>query len=170
MTEDEAKEALSERQTTFTIAKCIEKYGQEKGLEVWNTRQKKWLKSYKKSNFSKISQKLFWDIMPMLPDISNIFFAQLNENKELDESGINHEYRLSLNSKTILPDFINIVEKKIIEFDGDYWHGKVGNVKREEERDISLLKTGYKVLHIKEYEYKKNKQETLQQCLNFLMT
>ena len=39
---NEAKEALSERQRTFTKEKCIEKYGIEKGTEIWKNRQEKW--------------------------------------------------------------------------------------------------------------------------------
>lgn len=41
-TEQEAKELLSERQRTFTLKKCIQKYGEERGIEKWKERQKKW--------------------------------------------------------------------------------------------------------------------------------
>jgi len=40
--EIEAKEMLSERQRTFSLEKCIKKYGLEKGQEVFNQRQIKW--------------------------------------------------------------------------------------------------------------------------------
>lgn len=43
MSEDEAKEALSERQRTFSLEKCIEKYGKVQGVEIWKRRQQKWL-------------------------------------------------------------------------------------------------------------------------------
>lgn len=39
---EDAKNALKERQTTFTLGKCIEKYGEEKGPEIWQVRQDKW--------------------------------------------------------------------------------------------------------------------------------
>lgn len=55
---EKAKELLIKRQSTFSLEKCIEKYGEEKGLERWVERQEKWHKNYKKSNYSKISQKL----------------------------------------------------------------------------------------------------------------
>ena len=42
MSEDEAKAALSKRQTTFSLNKCIEKYGPEKGKERWLARQELW--------------------------------------------------------------------------------------------------------------------------------
>lgn len=43
MTLEEAKNALSERQVTFSLDKCIERHGEEKGLEVWKRRQEKWM-------------------------------------------------------------------------------------------------------------------------------
>lgn len=42
MTEDEAKQALSERQSTFNLQKCIEKYGEEAGRIRWQERQDTW--------------------------------------------------------------------------------------------------------------------------------
>lgn len=40
---EKAKELLSKRQSTFSLEKCIEKYGEERGLERWVARQEKWL-------------------------------------------------------------------------------------------------------------------------------
>ena len=166
---EEAQKLLSERQSTFSLNICIEKYGEETGREIWLNRQEKWHKSYKKSNFSRVSQGLFWDISKKLDDLSIIHFAQLSENKEEDLSGVNNEMRLRL-EKLILPDFIDTDQKKIIEFDGTYWHGIVGhgNKEREMEREFILISNGYKVLHINESEYKNDKNGTLQKCLNFL--
>ena len=45
MTEEQAKNALAERQRTFTLEKCISKYGEEEGLRRFSERQQKWLKS-----------------------------------------------------------------------------------------------------------------------------
>jgi hypothetical protein len=45
LTETEAKDALSERQCTFSLRKCIDKYGDEIGLDVFNARQLKWQKT-----------------------------------------------------------------------------------------------------------------------------
>jgi len=46
-TELESKQLLKERQTTFSLKKCIEKYGSELGTEKWNQRQKKWQETLK---------------------------------------------------------------------------------------------------------------------------
>ena len=77
--EDEAKELLKKRQSTFSLQKCIEKYGEEKGKEVFDERQKKWQQTLNSKpieeinrinaakatssrficSYSKISQELF---------------------------------------------------------------------------------------------------------------
>ena len=122
--EDEAKIKVSERQRTFTLEKCIEKYGEEEGTKRWQERQKKWLKNYKKQNFSNISQELFWSIYDKMKDLNlDIRFATINENKEKDTSGKNNEFLVKTKKSYVKPDFIVLNYKKVIEFDGDYWHG-----------------------------------------------
>jgi len=170
MSEDEANDALSERQTTFSLETCIEKYGQEEGLVRWNKRQEQWLTNYKKSNYSKISQLLFWEIFNLLEDTSSIHFAELSPKKIPDSSGKNNELRLNLATKVILPDFIDTKTKKIIEFDGDYWHGKPGNVQRELDRDMIIVDNGYQIIHITETEFKTDKKKVIKKCLNFMIS
>jgi len=43
--EDVAFTLLKQRQSTFTLEKCIAKYGEEEGLVVWTNRQLKWQKT-----------------------------------------------------------------------------------------------------------------------------
>ena len=40
--EEEAKAKVCERQSTFTLEKCKQKYGIEKGTIIFNERQRKW--------------------------------------------------------------------------------------------------------------------------------
>ncbi len=40
--EEEARKALSERQSTFSLEKCIQRHGEEEGHRVWKERQDKW--------------------------------------------------------------------------------------------------------------------------------
>lgn len=46
LSEEEATQALKERQTTFSKEKCIARHGEVKGMKVWKERQKKWIESY----------------------------------------------------------------------------------------------------------------------------
>lgn len=51
---EEAILKLKERQTTFSLKKCIEKYGKNKGLEVWRKRQEKWQNTLKSKSQEEI--------------------------------------------------------------------------------------------------------------------
>ena len=68
-----------------------------------------------------------------------------------------------------MPDFYIDDVKKILEFDGVYWHKKnPENKLREDERDTSIKNSGYSVLHIREDEYYKNPKEIVEKCVNFI--
>jgi hypothetical protein len=43
--EEDSKNLLKKRQSTFSLEKCIDKYGIDDGIKVWKTRQDKWIKS-----------------------------------------------------------------------------------------------------------------------------
>jgi very-short-patch-repair endonuclease len=161
---DEARDKLKERQTTFSKDICIKKYGEEKGIERWKERQKKWLLNYKKSNYSKISQILFKSIHGRIAeDFNQIYYATILNNN------INNEFKLDLSEKVISPDFIILDNKKIIEFDGVYWHKNTPeNMKRERERDRLIIDNGYSILHIWENNYYSNPEKELQKCLDFI--
>lgn len=166
-----AKELYKERQTTFTLEKCIKKHGKEQGTQIFNNRQEKWLKSFPKTNYSKISQELFVKVYNEIKNKHNeIYFATLFEGNILDfNNGRNHEYTLKLNSSSIKPDFFSKDAGKIIEFDGIYWHRKnPENKKREERRDREIKEAGYIVYHVNESEYHENPEETIQKCIQFL--
>lgn len=96
-------------------------------------------------------------------------FISQHLTKIRDDSGKNHEYRLRLNDKYILPDFYIPSINKIIEFDGTYYHRETPeNKKRERERDRSIKENNIEVLHISESEYRKNKEKTIKKCIDFL--
>jgi len=166
-TNEEAKEKVSQRQSTFSLKICIDKHGEEKGREIWLNRQTKWMENYKKSNFSKISQELYWLIYDSVKE-NEIYFATL-KNGQRDESGNNNEYRLILDTCAIIPDFFIKNKNRIIDFDGDYFHRKGSKAaKGKKERDSAIKRNGYEILHIKEKDFKNNKEKTIQKCINFI--
>lgn len=158
---EDAEMRLSERQCTFSLEKCIAKFGKEDGTTRWLERQMKWHTNYKKSNFSKVSQRLFWDIFYQYDNIDVVYFAQLGNQD-------NNELTLKLSHRTIKPDFIDIERKRIIEFDGDYWHGKHYSSERLASRDEAIVNENYKILHIAECDYKKDPEKVISTCLSFL--
>ena len=54
--EEEAKKIISERQVTFSLEKCIEKYGEEDGRQKWLDRQEKWQDTLKSKSVEEIER------------------------------------------------------------------------------------------------------------------
>jgi len=184
-TDEESKQKVSERQSTFSKKKCVKRYGKE-GLKIWKDRQEQWQNTLKskpkeeierinkakmfKRSYSQISQKLFWKIYDNIKDkYDEIYFAQLKSTK-IDLSGKSNEYmNVFKDGSAAFFDFLIKDTNKIIEFDGDYWHGEArGNKKRDKIRDEKIKEAGYKILHIREKDYNNNPKTTIECCLNFI--
>lgn len=178
-----ASEKLSKKMKgVFTLKWFIEKYGKIDGIELYNNRNANIAKTThfrefnkkNRENFSKISQKLFWDIyIKIKHNFKKIYFAELN-----------HEYSCHTGYHNY--DFVILDNKKVIEFNGDKFHANPQlynendvplsfmqlNSKEIWERDIIknelLLKNGYSLKIIWENDYKNNPDNTLNECLSFL--
>lgn len=148
----------------------VTKYGQDEGVKRHALKIERWVKSFKKQNYSKISQTLFAELIstPSL-DQSQIYFATFDRPEMVGYK--NKEFRLKVDGTYILPDFIHLSKRKIIEFDGTYWHSNtVANPERELRRDQRILDAGYTVFHVLEHKYQTNKEEVIQECITFLTT
>lgn len=125
--EEEAKKLLSEHQRTFTLEKCIQKYGEEKGREVFNKRQEKWQKTLnqrftkKEQNqwlakgglISKESLNLF---LPFYEKLKNKYTCYIGLN------GISNEYSLNFENMFFRYDFTLLEPKLIFEYQGSHVH------------------------------------------------
>ena len=69
-------------------------------------------------------------------DEKDVYFATYdNPFDDSMRSFTNKEFRLNLGNRMVMPDFFVPSTKKIIEFDGDYWHSeRVANPTNERER------------------------------------
>jgi len=177
MSEIDAKQALYNRQSTFTLEKCIKKYGELEGLKKFSERQQKWLKSLK-NNFNingdgRSVQSQF------AKNIIKICCKNLNIKIPKKEKYI---YNKKLNCAYAFDFTYN---NKVIEFQGDYWHcnpklydkdfyNKVKQQTAQEIWNYDKIKKecaeyyGYKVLYIWEYDYNKNPEEIVNKCIEFL--
>lgn len=178
MSEDQAKEALAERQRTFSLEKCIEKYGEVEGLKIFSDRQQKWLKSLQK-NFKEYGdgrsvQSFF------AKDIICECCCKLNIDTPKKEKFI---YDNKLN-RAYAYDFT--YKDKIIEFNGDYWHCNpklykedfYNKVKQKTAKEIweydynkieCAKRYNYKVLVIWELDYNQNSDREIEKCIKFLL-
>lgn len=179
MSEQEAKKALQDRQTTFTLEKCIKKYGEIKGKEIFVERQTHWKKSLQKAfNHSNSPYTQSAISNKMIDELCNYMHIQ----KPKDELCLINENTIKIKSHYFY-DFN--YKNKIIEFNGDYWHcnpkywspdkiNKSFNQTAQSiwEKDLNKKQCaeyhGYKVLIVWESDYKENKEETLQKCIDFL--
>ena len=177
MSEEEAHIALSNRQTTFSLDKCIQKYGEKKGLEIFSNRQQKWLQSlyqnFQSNGDGRSKQSKF------AKEIIKYCCKKINMSIPKKEKYI---YWKKTNN-AFAYDFM--YKNKIIEFQGDYWHcnpklydkdfyNKVKQKTAQEiwEYDKNKLECanfyGYDVLYVWEYDYNNDKEKILQKCIDFL--
>lgn len=180
--EEESKEKVKERQTTFTLEKCIQKKGEIDGLRVWTERQKKWSEKieimYKNGLFVKFRKEPYsYDEIELFSVVSKCvleksYFGEKQYYKYFKELG-----------QTFAYDFV--YKNKVIEFNGDYWHCNpklykydfFNKSKQMFATDIwnydkikieSIENLGYDVLIIWESDYKNNKELTIQKCIDFI--
>jgi len=184
LTEAEAIDRISEQQRTFTLEKCVAKHGEERGKFIFNKRQIDWQKSLSsggnlKIGYSKISQELFYLILEQyeIKNREHVYFATKNKEIRLNKK----------NGGLWLYDFADIKMKKIIEYNGDDYHGNPSKYKpddyphpfrknltakeiqeQDEFKKLAAVDEGYEVLTIWDSDYRKNKELTIKKCLQFL--
>ena len=170
-TEEEAKQIIKENSKlkhTFTLDKCINKYGGEEGKRIFEERQIKWQKSLHnrlKNNTTngKTQSEFSNSIISILQD----FF---DGEKEYLIGKYSYDFRF---------------QNKLIEFNGDYWHAnpiiydenfvnkttkltakqiwQKDGIKKKYAEDC-----GYKLLVIWEKDYRDDVSATINKCMNFL--
>lgn len=174
---EKAKELYKERQTTFTLEKCIEKHGQSEGTKIYNDRQKKWLTNlhlhFEKYGDGRSPQSKWANEIKEALRVYGFEIPVLEKwIKERGQNGKAYSYDITIGSK-------------IIELHGDYWHMnpnmyKSGDINKSKgmpaneiwEYDKNKIKLaeshGYQVLTIWESDYHKNPGKTIQRCIQFL--
>lgn len=189
--EEEAEKMLHERQVTFTLEKCIIKYGEEEGKRRFEERQKNWAakmrEKYEKGEYSKVPHKLTSNmysifeigcidkiIKSMSETIENCNIEDFVKQFEIFVKGLHRRFIYDLKYKN-----------KIIEFNGDYWHCNPETydadyfntqlqMTAKEKWEVDKVKegiaalNGYEVLIIWESEYKKDPDATIRKCVSFL--
>ena len=181
-TNDEAKTKVSQAQVTFSKQICIEKHGKLVGETIWQQRQDKWqlvlnsksseekarinlLKLTKGITFSKNERHIFEEIKKVIPSTVHQFSIEYENKRQ-------YVYDIMANNK-------------IIEYNGDFWHSnpdlyypefinKRTKVKASDKWELDSIKikhaqnNGYEVLVVWENDFKKNKEEIINKCIQFL--
>lgn len=111
--QEEAEIMLSERQTTFTLDKCIERHGPIDGLMIWQDRQERWqetLNSKSQDEIDKINAK----------KSSKINYRSL-WSLNLDADGLfyiirvkDNSYKIGITSRSLEKRYRNTIDKNNI--------------------------------------------------------
>lgn len=163
----EAKMLLAERQRTFTLEKCIKKYGEIEGIKKYEERHEKWAKQMSKkiNEGTGFAQSIL--AKNILAELKSLF-------PELE-----YEYIISRYS------FDGKYKNKLIEINGDYFHcnpelyernfyNKINKkhawqIWEKDKKKINLAKQkGYSVFTIWEKDYNTNKDLIMKKCIDFL--
>lgn len=190
-----ARSLLKQRQSTFSLQKCIDKYGEEDGKAKWQARQDKWQKTllskplheqeiinqnkvWKSGSMSKIAEELFEKI-----NLPGARYGKRSENNLGEKMEI---ILADGKEKRIMIDFL--FGNKVIEFFGDYWHANPKKYVEEDtifkrrtgfisakavwqqdaNRESQLRKLGYEVKIVWENDFRKDKEGVIKECLEFL--
>ena len=127
---------------------------------------------------AKLKRKLFDEILKFYKEdkIDYVFYGSKNREYSIRKNNVNYIY-----------DFTDLEKRKIIEFQGDIYHGNPEFFKENDYpnpyhknktaknlRDYDKLKKevakeeNFDVLTIWENDYRKNKKEVLENCIKFL--
>ena len=177
--EEEAKEKLSQRQRTFSLEYCIKKYGEEEGRIIFEDRQLRWKKSLM-DNFFK-----YGDGRSTQSRFAKELISDICLNLNIDYPKKEKFISTKCKERTYAYDFC--YGKKLIEFNGDYWHcnpnlydddfvNKTTKMTAKETwlKDENKAKcardNGYDILTIWEEEYNYDYEATLNKCMKFLLS
>lgn len=172
---EEAEEKRHKRQQTFSLERCISKYGKEKGYEIWKKRQEKWQKT--------INSKSDEELIEINRKKVNVFPGNHKETEFLMSILPDTHYHNVYIKGIAIGDLV--YGKKIIEFYGDYWHcnplfweendlNKTLKMTAKEkwtvdkERANKLISLGYEIKIVWEHDYMFNRKEVIKECKNFL--
>lgn len=157
---EKAKELVYERQSTFSLEKCIEKHGENEGVKVWEARQEKWQNTLSNKSIEEIRE-----INKKKGNNGNSSIAAIkffnNLVKELSyydikkqdcifndgEKQFTEKYLLKDDNQTFyFYDFCHEPSKLIIEFHGKRFHPKLN------KNNWSKIKTNKSLHHLSKEE------------------
>lgn len=180
-----AKQKLSGFQKNFSRKICIEKYGEEEGIRVWQDRQNRWqstINSKTKEEILKINRK------KLKRGTSKSFSEEKLISFLSEEFVIESNFPLPKPNKKNWYYYDIRYQNKIIEFNGDFWHAnpkkyspeqKVGHPGKptrtaqeiwdaDQEKINVARNNGYEVMVVWENDWHMERERVLLECRTFL--
>jgi hypothetical protein len=155
----------------MTLDNMIRIHGKIKGPEIYE------------KNMNNKNNGLYYS------NISQELFKELDKTGNIESSyyGIkNHEFGINAIDRYYFYDYVIPDKRKIIEFNGDYWHANpklyeshwqhpvskkyAREIWMEDAKKIDIaINKGYNLFVVWETDYKKNPNEIIKQCVEFLL-
>lgn len=128
--------------------------------------------------YSSVSQKMILEILGDEKDSNKFFYGKREKRLSYKKDKITQYFRY---------DLTNEDSKRIIEFNGDFWHGNpniyndgsINTITKQTYNEIHdkdeykyqvALKAGYAIMVIRESEYKNNHDDVISRCKNFILS
>lgn len=181
-------ERLYKQFQTKDLSFFLNTFGEEEGIKRYNRRRDNWVDSI---NSKPLEELLDINARKTIKSRKSTSIAELEifNSIKLVLPETENQYALCRNPSDKYKKFYLYdirYKNKIIEYNGDFWHANpeffdesfVNPYNKLSQSDIhakdndKLLvaqNNGFTVLYIKEHEYLKNKQGTIEQCIAFLM-
>ena len=156
----------SQNKGVLTLKWFKTKYGDEIGEEKYHDHYTKIFDNRKNMSYSKISQKLFWQIFDKIQNNDNIFFEELNKEKHINLN--KDDKKIFGDEKKVRINLDFVYKNKVIEFNGEYWHSSQKSREIDLKRKLICENKGYEVLFVWEKEFKEFPDEVINRCLRFL--
>lgn len=154
--EEEAASLVSERQRTFTLDLCIERYGAPFGILVWEKRQSKWQETL---NSKSPEEKIAIGKRKMKGRTTSSKI-EIEIADRLEGAGYNVDRQFGIISDNGRAKLYDIrVGDKIIEINGEYWHADPVRYKRGDKVKIGKTQVPVEVIWAKD-DYKRELAET----------
>lgn len=184
--EEEAAEMLKKQQATFSLEKCIDKYGKEDGVNIWKERQERWQKTLNSKNQEEIDRINLSKIKNRKSGPASKSETELYKRLSIHFPNTETQYIIrSEDGKRLIYDIR--YKDKIIEYNGTYWHCDPRKYEENYFKKDSKLyakdiwkqdkfkqnlaeKNGFTVLYIWELDYKENREKEIQKCIDFLIS
>jgi len=179
--DSEAIEMVSKGQRFFSKEICVEKHGEEKGIEIWQNRQNKWQEKLKAKPAEELARINRLKISKGL----SVSSAEKHIASKLREKfAVATQYTLfESDKKQYVYDIV--YNNRIVEYHGDFWHCNPKKYQadyinprtkitaadkwaRDQEKIKFAEAQGYQVLVVWESDFKNNKEEVIKQCTQFL--
>lgn len=202
LSEDDAKKELKKRQATNTIENYIKKYGEIDGVIKFKERNHNWSlemeRKYHNGEYNRDSNKNGKGIQNRCfsnkeKDLSislfNILNKKINDFKFMSIcTGTHEQYYIFDSGKYYFYDIVFMYngKRKIIEFNGDYWHMNPAIYNENDYNNSLKLKSkeiwnlfnhkldiaknkNFQTHIVWEMDWDKNKEDVINECINFLL-